>query len=33
MFISLLSEVPKIMKKVHFYKNGEHLNITLDFHP
>ena len=33
MFIRLPSEVPKIMKKYSFFKNGEHFNVTLDFRP
>ena len=33
MFIKLPSEVPKIIKNIHFCKNGEHLYVTLDFCP
>ena len=32
-FMRLPSEVSKIIKNINFCKNGEHLNVTLDFRP
>ena len=32
-FMRLPSEVPKIINNIHFCKNDEPLNVTLDFRP